>query len=239
MTKTAGPRGWHRGMIERRFVDDGDAGPISFDRKSRTVDAVLSKGSPVQRFYGTETLRISRSAVDLSRVNTNNAPLLDSHNQLGIASALGRITNAWFEGGALVGKLKFNRTAAGDLAMGMVERGELGSLSAGYSVSEWEIRDENGDIVDPDTTSIRWDDNLSFEATRWQLIECSLVLIPADSAAMVRSFGGARILSRQEIANVRARMQARERMCGMAPESVADVRARMLARQRRAGISDK
>jgi phage head maturation protease len=229
MTQTAGPRGWHRGMIERRFVDDGDAGPISFDRKSRTVDAVISRGSPVQRFYGTETLRISRSAVDLSRVNTNSAPLLDSHQNAGIASALGRITQAWFDGGALVGKLKFNRTAAGDLAMGMVERGELGSLSAGYRVDEWEIRDEDGDIVDPDTTSIGWDDNLSFEATRWQLIEASLVLVPADVSAMVRSLGS------NSIADVRARMLARQRMYERtSARYVADIRARMYARQRMA-----
>jgi phage head maturation protease len=232
MTKTAGPRGWHRGMIERRFVNDGDAGPISFDRKSRTVDAVISRGSPVQRFYGTETLRISRSAVDLSRVNTNSAPLLDSHNQIGVGSALGRITKAWLDGGAVLGTLKFNRTAAGDLAMGMVERGELGSLSAGYRVDEWEIRDEDGDIVDPDTTSIRWDDNLSFEATKWQLIEASLVLIPADSAAMVRSLGGARIASRQEIANARARMKARQIMSDRmsAYHDLAYIRARMIKR---------
>jgi phage head maturation protease len=209
MTKTkTGPRGWHRGMIEHRFASDGDAGPITFDKKLRTVDAVISRGSPVQRFYGTETLRISRSAVDLSRVNTNSAPLLDSHNQVGIAGALGRITQAWFDGGALVGKLKFNRTAAGDLAMGMVERGELGSLSAGYRLDEWEIRDGDGDVVNPDTTSIEWDDNLSFEATRWQLIEASLVLVPADGSAMVRSFGG----DRYGIVDVRARMGARMRM---------------------------
>src|SRR5260370_42195801 len=102
MTRTiAGPPGWRRGTVERRFVDERDAGPISFDRESRTVDAVLSRGSAVRRIYGTEILRISPSAVNLGRVLSNSAPLLDSHRQDGINAALGRISKAWFDGGAL------------------------------------------------------------------------------------------------------------------------------------------
>jgi phage head maturation protease len=214
----AGPPGFVAGKIQHRFVDEfGSSGPLSFDRESRTVDAVLSRGSPVQRVYGTEILRISPSAVDLSRVNTNSAPLLDSHNQIGVTAALGRVSRAWFDDGALVAKLKFNETPQGEQAMGMVGRGELSSLSAGYRVDAWEIRDEDGDIIDPEVDRVRWDDNLTFTATKWQLLEASLVLVPADDSASIRSLGGG-----NPIADVRARMVARTRM--MARQSQYDDR---------------
>jgi len=110
--------------------------------------------------------------------------------------------------GALVGKLKFNKTPQGELAMGMVERGELGSLSTGYRVTKWLIRDENGDEVDQEEP-IGWDDKLSFEATRWQLLEASLVLINAEgSGTSIRSLDG----NRDWIADIRARMLSRQRM---------------------------
>jgi hypothetical protein len=51
---------------------------------------------------------------------------------------------------------------------------------------------------------------LTFTATRWELLECSLVSVPADSAAMVRSLGGNS--DRQIVADVRARMLVRHRM---------------------------
>lgn len=203
------PPGFAAGNVQHRFVDEiGSSGPMRFDRESRTVDAVLSKGSPVQRVYGTEILRISPSAVNLDRVASNSVPLLDSHRQDGINAGLGRIARAWIDGGALLGKLKFNQTPQGDQAMNMVARGELSSLSAGYRTDEWLIRDEDGNEIDPEVDRVRWDDNLTFEATKWQLLECSLVLVPADQSASVRSLGRGGNL----IGDVRARMTARAAM---------------------------
>jgi hypothetical protein len=68
------------------------------------------------------------------------------------------------------------------------------------------ITDEDGDVVDERNT--RWDDDLIFTATRWQLFEASLVGVPADGAAMVRSMS---IISGNEIENIRARMACRAR----------------------------
>ena len=42
--------------------------PTSYDAASRTVNAILSVGSPVERPYGVEILKISPSAIDLARV---------------------------------------------------------------------------------------------------------------------------------------------------------------------------
>lgn len=203
MGKTA-PKGWTAGATDTRFAD---VAPQSYDSKSRTVEAVISMGSPVRRFYGTEILRVDPKSVILERM-AGGIPLLDSHNQNGISNALGRVQQTWFKRGALMGKLKFNDTAEGRKAEGMVARGEIAGISAGYRVEEWEIADADGRIVEPD--QVRWDDDgLTFTATRWELLEASLVCVPADSSASIRSLGSGKDRPMPEIDEL-----AHRAMCG-------------------------
>jgi phage head maturation protease len=217
MTRTSsGPRGWSPGQTSTRFADTK---PSSFNAKTRSVNGVLSQGSPVTRYFGIECLRISPGAVDLSRMqNGSMIPLLDSHQADSIGNALGRVTRTWFDRGGLWGTLVFNETPNGELAMGMVERGEIAGISAGYAVSDWEITAADGRVIDPEVERIRWDDDdLTFTAIRWSLHECSLVNIPADPLSGIRSLGTgldrAAFIGISTSANdVLARMQARQRM---------------------------
>jgi hypothetical protein len=217
MTRTSpGPRGWSPGKTETRFADTK---PTSFDAKTRTVDCVISMGSPVQRFYGTEVLRISPEAVNLDRMEGGSMiPLLDSHQAGGINNALGRFQKIWFNRGALMGQIRFNETANGEQAMGMVGRGEIAGISAGYAVNEWEISDKDGRVIDPDVERIRWDeDGLKFTATLWDLHEGSLVSVPADQHSSIRSFGtgldrAAFVGTINRANDALARMQCRQRM---------------------------
>src|SRR5207245_3376569 len=217
MTKPAmaGPRGWHAGQVAKRFADIRPS-PSSFDEANRSVDAIISMGSPVTRFYGTEVLRISPDAVGLDRMKGGSMiPLLDSHQSGGIANALGRVSRTWFKSGGLMGSLQFNQTPTGEMAMGMVQRGEIAGISAGYTVTRWEITSDEGDIVEPD--AVRWDDNLTYTATKWDLHECSLVSVPADPLSGIRSLGSGidramMIGGGDHIEDVRARMGARMRM---------------------------
>lgn len=194
-----------RNEMQRRFsgADATASAPISYDAKNHTVDAVISKGSAVKRAYGTEVLRIAPDAVDLSRLREGGIPLLDHHKQDGIDSMLGKLVSARFERGALIGTFKLNRTEQGKKAEGMVARKEITGISAGYRVESWLITDDDGDVVDE--KSIRWDDDLTFTATRWQLFEASLVGVPADASAMVRSMS----IGANTIDDIRARMRAR------------------------------
>jgi phage head maturation protease len=217
MTRTSpGPRGWSPGKTETRFADSK---PTSFDAKTRTVDCVISMGSPVQRFYGTECLRITPEAVDLSRMEGGSMiPLLDSHQAGGINNALGRFQKIWFNRGALMGQIRFNETANGQQAMGMVQRGEIAGISAGYAVREWLIQDAENNVIDPEVDRIRWDeDGLTFTAVKWDLHEGSLVSVPADPKSSIRSFGtgvdhAAFIGTSNRVADALVRMQARQRM---------------------------
>jgi HK97 family phage prohead protease len=196
-----------RDQMLHRLADTETAGPLSYSAKNHTVDAVISMGSAVKRTYGTEVLRISPDAVDLTRLREGGIPLLDHHKQDGINSMLGKLVSARFERGALIGRFKFNATPEGKKAEGMVARGEITGISAGYRVDRWLITDEDGDVVDERNT--RWDDDLTFTATRWQLFEASLVGVPADASAQVRSLSR---VDQIELSNIRARMACRARM---------------------------
>jgi Caudovirus prohead serine protease len=199
------------GIIATRVVD---VAPSSYDETSRTVDCVISMGSPVSRFYGTEVLRINPDAVDTTRVLSGACPVLDSHQQTSITHALGRVTDTWFKGGAFMGRLAFNDTHKGREAEGMVARGEIAGVSAGYRVDEWQVTNSDGSILDP--AYLRWDDDdLTFEAVRWQLIECSLVSCPADAGAGIRGHvsGLDRALVIADLSeDVRVRMSVKMRM---------------------------
>jgi phage head maturation protease len=173
--------------VEKRIQN---LSPASYSETDRTVDAVLSRGSPVARLYGTERLEITRAAVDLSRMKASGIFVLDSHVQASINSSLGRLVRVWIErdeaGPALMATILFNQTPEGRKAEGMVARGEIGSVSAGYQVRDWEITDADGDVVDPNSN--RWsEDSLTFTATKWELAECSLVSVGADSGAGFRA----------------------------------------------------
>jgi phage head maturation protease len=196
----AGPRGWTPSTISHRF---STTTPQSYDESSHSCQCVISAGAPVARIYGTEILQISQGAVDLSRVPV---PLLDSHSQASVADVLGRIDEAWISGGQLFGRIVFAQTPRGRLAEDMVSRNELTGVSAGYSVQKWEAVDSDGDAVDP--LRAIWDDDSVFTAVRWMLLEASLVGVPADAMASVRSLGS----GGNPIADIRARMRARQSM---------------------------
>jgi hypothetical protein len=211
MKAIIGPRGWQRDQVFHRFDSSTALTPLSYNATARSVDACLSVGSPVRRVYGVEKLRIAPECVDLGRVRNGSAPLLDSHQGTSIKNVLGRIERAWFDNGALMGKLVFAHTAEGRIAEGMVARGEINATSLGYRVESWEITDGENNILDPDKNHISWDDDLTFTATRFEILETSLVAIPADAQALIRQFATGHGLH-----DVRARMLTRQRMHDLA-----------------------
>ena len=157
-----------RGMREAAFTGS------SYNAEARTVEAVFSAGSAVTRWFGTEQLEVSADAIDLTRVGANLCPFLNAHNARDVAGVLGRVTEARVEGDQLVGTVAFADTDAGRAAEGQVSRGELTGISIGYNVRTWTLTEQTD-------TSDTW------TATRWELLEVSLVPVPADPLAGVRS----------------------------------------------------
>lgn len=151
--------------------------PETYNAESRTIEAVLSSGASVRRYWFTEELEISDDAIDLGRAEAGLVCLLDAHNQWETGAVLGTVSNVRIENGQLVGTLKFGETDAAKQAEGMVARGELKGISIGYRVSKWEIVTKE-------------EEHETWRATRWELLEVSLVPVPADASAAVRASGG-------------------------------------------------
>jgi HK97 family phage prohead protease len=161
-----------------RGTRDLSVTPESYDATARTVEAILSAGTAVRRFYFTEELEISEAAIDLGRVTAGICPLLDTHNQGELNAVIGRISNVRIEGGQLIGTLHFSDTDGGRAIEARVAAGELRAISIGYRVTKWQITatDEN--------------DHETWRAVAWELLEASLVPVPADPNAVVRSASG-------------------------------------------------
>ena len=115
-----------------------------------------------------------------------------------------------------MGTLAFNETPNGEMAMGMVSRGEIAGISAGYCVREWEITDAKGTVIDPEVERIRWDETgLTFTAVKWDLHEASLVSVPADPLSGIRSMGSGidrAGVGDYRVLGTRSRMLVRQRM---------------------------
>lgn len=147
----------------------------SYDQATRTVDAVFSVGARVKRWGYYEELEISATAVDLTRVLQGQCRFLDAHNQWEMKAVLGVVENARIETGALAGRIRLADTDSGRQAEGMISRGELTGISVGYFVRKWQLVE----ILD--------DDVHVWRAVDWELLEVSLVAVPADPSAGVRS----------------------------------------------------
>lgn len=156
--------------------------PETIDDAERTVELVVSTGAKVTRrdwWTGRkyeEQLALDPDAVRLDRLN-GGAPLLDSHNGYDLGSQIGVVEKAWLAKGELRALVRFskNNEAAEPIWLD-VKDGIIRSVSVGYIVHRYtkEEREEEVDL---------------WTATDWEPVEVSMVAIPADPRAGVRSAG--------------------------------------------------
>jgi phage head maturation protease len=150
--------------------------PATINREERTFDVICTTDAPCERWGYFEILEISEDAIDLSRFQ-NGAPVIDSHNSHETKSVVGVIEKSWLEDGQLMATV---RIAKGDeLADRLwlkIDQGILRFVSIGYSIQEYSESIEN------DVRTLR--------ATKWTPLELSIVAVPADSNAQMRSPAG-------------------------------------------------
>lgn len=155
--------------------------PSSLDEEARTVEVTWSTGAEVQRrdwWTGeryTEALSMDPKHIRLGRLNTG-APVLDSHSAWRVGSVLGVVESARIEDGKGVAKIRFSERAEVEPVWQDVRSGILRSISVGYSVHKWEVTKAAAGKVEKRT------------AVDWEPHELSIVPIPADAGAQVRSF---------------------------------------------------
>lgn len=150
--------------------------PESVDVEARTAEVIWTTGAKVARsgFDGPymEELSMQPESIRMDRLN-NGAPLLNSHSAANLSDIVGVVESATVgdnEGRAIV---RFSNRDDVTPIFNDVKDGIIRSVSVGYKVWKYERSEEEGNTV--------------LRAVDWEPHELSLVPIPADAAAQVRS----------------------------------------------------
>lgn len=139
----------------------------NIDEENRTVELSFSSETPVRQWFGLEILDHSPEAVDLSRLRTGGAVLVDhdSRDQVGV------VEDAYI-GSDRRGRAKVrfgNSTRANEIFQDVVDRIRT-NISVGYSPLEMRLEEE------------RQGDQDTYRVSKWQPFEVSIVSIPADTS---------------------------------------------------------
>jgi HK97 family phage prohead protease len=140
----------------------------SWNAEELTFDLVLSAGSPVERGGFVEILDIAGATWP------ETIPLLDSHRQGSLSDNIGDVFNIRLVGDTIAGTVRLSKHSdtAKRLAAELSD-GRSFSASIGYAVSKWAESKPAG--------------RRTLTAKSWQIHEVSLVSVPADPAAGIRS----------------------------------------------------
>ena len=153
--------------------------PTTFNETNRTVELTWTTGASVRRYdwhrdrYYTESLLVTNEAVNFSRLE-NGAPLLANHSSYSLEDVVGVVERAWIDNGIGKATVRFSERESVKPILADVKAGILRSISVGYSVETVTIEERDNELP-------------IYTATRWTPMEISLVTIPADIGAQVRS----------------------------------------------------
>lgn len=152
----------------------------SVDVEARTVELVWSTGAVVRRFDWNrwqsfdEELSMEPGAVRMDRLN-NGAALLNTHFQLSLEGQIGVVEEARLQDGQGWARVRFSKRADVEPYFQDVVDGIIRNVSVGYIVHAYQITES------PDGGVPR------YLAIDWEPYEISLVPVPADADAGVRS----------------------------------------------------
>jgi HK97 family phage prohead protease len=137
----------------------------------KSVRASLSSEEPVRRSWGSEVLSHRPEAIDLGRAQ-QGLPLLFNHDQ---SALVGRVHAIRLDSeGRLVGDLVFKDSGDGAKVWEDVRGGWLRDVSIGYIVHEWDSNDAGDE----------------WRARKWELLEVSVVTVPADASVGINRSRG-------------------------------------------------
>ncbi len=155
--------------------------PATVDRAARTVEVVWSTGARARNFVPplgliTEELDMAPAAVRMDGLRGGNAPVLNAHRRADARDVVGRVVAARLEAGRGYATLQFSSATDVEPLWQRIADGTLRSVSVGYRVHRYE------QIADPRDGTVH-------RAVDWEPYEISVVPLPVDPAAAVRSAG--------------------------------------------------
>ncbi len=140
------------------------------NEEKRTVELSFSSEYPVERWYGREYLSHDEDAVDVSPL-VDAGSVLRNHDPDQIVA---KPVKVWIDTKARKGKavIQFGTTELAEKTFQEVKEGLLRGVSVGYRVREYRWLDENE----------VWErfEGPGIVATKWDVLEISLVSVPAD-----------------------------------------------------------
>lgn len=155
-------------VLNRSFTVDRSA----IDKSNRTCELSFSSEEPYQRWFGIEILDHNTESVNLNRLNSGGALLMDHDpkDQIGVVEnvAIGADRKAR-------AKVRFGNSARAKEIFDDVSTGIRTNVSVGYQIDEWEVEKKSDTPKEPDTYRVK----------KWTPFEISIVAIPADSTVGV------------------------------------------------------
>ena len=159
--------------------------PSTFNAETRSVEVVWTTGARGRRFdfwsgqAYEEELVVSSDAVDLSRLNNGQAPVLNTHDAYTLEDVIGVVERAWIDGteGRATVRLSDREDIAG--LVRDIETGIIKNISVGYNVRKYEIISA-ANRTDGGTLPL-------YRAVDWMPAELSFVPIPFDAATGTRA----------------------------------------------------
>lgn len=145
------------------------------DEAARTFRAVVATATPVQRRDARGPFLEILDPAGLENTPDDDVSLLTDHRQ-SARETVGRASGFTVDGSAVHAVLRLGLADDVEPIFQRVKDGTLRHCSAGYRVTEWrEDRDDSG--------------RRTKTATRWRILEISLVPIPADPGAIIKRSG--------------------------------------------------
>lgn len=135
----------------------------------------FSSEQAYERWWGTEILDHSEGCVDLTRINEIGCVLFNHKRD----AVIGKVLRAWIENGRGLAEIEFDTDEESEKIYQKVKSGTLKGVSVGYSVSVWEEVAANKISSDG---RFRGPAEI---AKKWEVLEISIVSIPADSTVGV------------------------------------------------------
>lgn len=154
--------------------------PATFDAEARTVELTWSTGATVRRFDWfdgpyLEELSLDPAHVRLSRLESG-APVLANHDLSSLDAVIGVVERAWLNGNEGRARVRFSEREEVAPIIADVRSGILRNISVGYQVHEYDV-----------TPGAKRGDMPTYRAIDWEPFEISLVTVPADASAQIRS----------------------------------------------------
>ncbi|MCW8934245.1 MAG: phage major capsid protein [Gammaproteobacteria bacterium] len=169
---------------------------VRANEKEKIVPASLSSTEPYERYFGYEVLSHSSEAIDLTRA-ADGLPLLFDHER---GAIIGVAENVRIEGDRLHADLRFGNSAQAKEIWADVLAGIIRNMSIGYIVHE---NEESGELDGVPVVT----------AKRWELLEASVVSIPADSSVGINrsqqqsKYKGVKVMEKKKTRSENKRIQ--------------------------------